>query len=124
MCYSQVCVLALVSSVSCELPGQAGRDRRVTTRHRLGLGGEGKTEEVAAAVLGQAKPRTRFRWKIRNNKFIKEKETENVIFLTENFRARQKHPKKRIYLNRKDFTKFDQKHNAIGSIETSRNDSS
>ena len=84
-------MLALVSSVSCELPSLAGRDRRVTTRHRQGLGRERNTE-VALALVDQDKSRTRIRWKIRNNKFIKEKETQNVIFLTENFRARQKNP--------------------------------
>ena len=112
-------MLALLSSVSCELPSLAGRDRRVTTRHRLGLGRERNTE-VPLALVEQQKPRTRIRWKIRNNKFIKEKETQKVIFLTENFRARQKNPKKRIYLNRKDFTKFDKNNNVFTLIETPR----
>ena len=69
-------MLALVSSVSCELPSLAGRDRRVTTRHRQGLGRERNTE-VPLALVEQQKPRTRIRWKIRNNKFIK----ENVVYM-------------------------------------------
>merc|ERR1712106_860092 len=106
-----VCLLVLVSSVSCELHSLAGRDRRVTTRHRPGV--ETETVTVTERLEPRTRPRTRIRWRTRSQKSIKDEATPNVIFRTEHFRARQTNPKRRIYLGGKDTRKEEETINEI-----------